>query len=337
MKHKALSGPLRGLVRRVRPNTERAAKAITLPAIGRASRLQGYLAIVLIVKDEGSYLAEWLEFHRMVGVDHVYIYDNGSTDDTAQVLQPYLQSGFVTRIPWATYDRLGRVQYQAFAHALANFGPLWRWLAFIDADEFLFPMRGDSLKSVLDAYEDLPGVAVQWHMFGTSGHKRRPRGLVIESYLERAPIPFPTREGNRLSKWKCIVDPTQVKAIGSPHLFVLIDGREGSYDEDRQWIAKDDLPTAASKILRLNHYCTKSEEELATKVAKGSAAKAARDGQPKIGAMRRAEVLATRTVKDDAILRFVPKLRERLANLSLQQAAETAEKLAATERAKSWS
>ena len=291
----------------------RSDKAIMLPKISRASALQGYLSAVVIAKNEASYLVEWFEFHRLVGFQHVYFYDNGSTDDTPQVLRPYLESGYVTLIPWASYDLDGRIQYQAYAHALCNFGPYWRWMAFIDVDEFLFPLQSDSLRTVLAAYDDLPAIVVQWHMFGPSGHKRRPAGLVIENYTKRAPVPSFAKDAKRLSKWKSIVDPTKVRAVSSPHAFTLEDGREGAYDEDRRWIVKSQQAKSVSRILRLNHYFTKSEEELATKMAKGSVgAKLKKNARPKTWAASRAESLDTQTVTDEAILRFAAQLRERL-------------------------
>ncbi len=38
-------------------------------------------AIAAIVKNEGRYLREWIEFHRLVGCTKFYIYDNNSTDN----------------------------------------------------------------------------------------------------------------------------------------------------------------------------------------------------------------------------------------------------------------
>ncbi|GMO23401.1 MAG: hypothetical protein Ta2B_02600 [Termitinemataceae bacterium] len=39
------------------------------------------LSIVAIVKNEASYIKEWIEYHRLVGVDRFYIYDDNSTDN----------------------------------------------------------------------------------------------------------------------------------------------------------------------------------------------------------------------------------------------------------------
>ena len=34
-----------------------------------------YLSICAIYRDEAPYLVEWIEFHRLVGVEHFYLYD----------------------------------------------------------------------------------------------------------------------------------------------------------------------------------------------------------------------------------------------------------------------
>jgi len=55
-----------------------------------------YLSVVAVLKDERPNLQEWLDFHLSVGVEHFYLYDNGSSDGSAEVLYPYIESGKVT-------------------------------------------------------------------------------------------------------------------------------------------------------------------------------------------------------------------------------------------------
>jgi len=57
-----------------------------------------YLAIAVIAKDEGRYIKEYIDFHLMVGVDRIYFFDNESTDNTREVLKPYIDSGKVIYI-----------------------------------------------------------------------------------------------------------------------------------------------------------------------------------------------------------------------------------------------
>ena len=57
------------------------------------------LAIAAILKDEGRYLKEWLDYHLAAGVDHFYLYDNDSTVNQAEVVKPYVEAGLVDYIP----------------------------------------------------------------------------------------------------------------------------------------------------------------------------------------------------------------------------------------------
>lgn len=54
------------------------------------------LAIVAILKNEGPYVKEWIEYHLIAGVDHFYLYDNGSLDNLKQEMQPYIDADVVT-------------------------------------------------------------------------------------------------------------------------------------------------------------------------------------------------------------------------------------------------
>ena len=56
--------------------------------------MKGYLSVCAIYKNEARYLAEWLEFHLLAGVEHFFLYNNDSTDDHREVLAPYLRAGW---------------------------------------------------------------------------------------------------------------------------------------------------------------------------------------------------------------------------------------------------
>jgi len=43
---------------------------------------------------------QWIEYHRLLGVEHFYIYDNNSEDTILARLQAYMDAGVVTYIHW---------------------------------------------------------------------------------------------------------------------------------------------------------------------------------------------------------------------------------------------
>lgn len=59
---------------------------------------RAYLAVCSMFKDEGPYLAEWIEFHRFMGVERFFLYDNLSSDSGRDVLEPLVSAGVVSLV-----------------------------------------------------------------------------------------------------------------------------------------------------------------------------------------------------------------------------------------------
>src|SRR5205823_2560568 len=156
---------------------------------------------------EASYLREWIEFHRLVGVERFFLYDHESVDDSREVLAPYIEDGTVVLHHWPVHPG----QLEAIDDCLERHRSDSRWIAFIDLDEFLFSGSGRPVSEILRDFEDFPGVVVNEAHFYTSGHRQRPPGLVIENYL--------TRDLNPEMWVKSIVDPARTLRTINAHLF----------------------------------------------------------------------------------------------------------------------
>jgi Glycosyltransferase family 92 len=274
------------------------------------SKTARYLSVVATIKNEGRYLREWIEFQRLMGVEQVYLYDNGSTDNTNEVLAAYVAEGFVITIPWMTFDTKAHAQLQSCAHALCNFGPQFRWMAFIDLDEFVFPVTARNLVDVLSGYEDCPSLSVPRFSFGFSGHEAPPAGLIIENYTARAPYP-PVPGHKKLIGYKSIVRPAEIIGVDSAHVFHLECGIKGGFDERRLLLTRSTRREnpAPGAVLRINHYFTRSRQEFAAKTSiRGDFGhfKARKKS-------RMANMIEHETVHDHTILRFAPALRKRIS------------------------
>ena len=114
------------------------------------------------ISDSERRLREWIIFHQLVGVDHIYVYDNSqpaqnSTSNTLFVsplktlVERYFSPESVSYIPWPcqvcsnnrpNHPNPGErsSQYAAEASCRERFGPETEWMAFIDTDEYLVPM-----------------------------------------------------------------------------------------------------------------------------------------------------------------------------------------------------
>ena len=53
------------------------------------------LGVTAIIRNEALYLEEWLDYHIVAGVDIFYLFDDDSSDNTVDVLKPYIDEGIV--------------------------------------------------------------------------------------------------------------------------------------------------------------------------------------------------------------------------------------------------
>ena len=130
------------------------------------------LAICSIFQNEARFMKEWLEFYKLVGVQHFYLYNNFSTDNYLKILNHYIKKGEVEVIDWNITNEGLNAQYTAFNDALRKTKGIVKWLAYLDLDEFLFPVQVNSLLDFLDEFEEFGGVCANWVMFGTSDVKK---------------------------------------------------------------------------------------------------------------------------------------------------------------------
>lgn len=150
------------------------------------------LSICAIFQDEAPYLVEWIEFHRLVGVDHFYLYNDRSSDDYLVVLDPYIKDGIVDLIdcPAENGETHFFNQRKAYARGLNKAKDTDKWLAIIDIDEFIVPKQVDTIKDMLKDYEDYYGVSIRWQKFGTSGYWEIPKDRLLTECLTKKAPPY---------------------------------------------------------------------------------------------------------------------------------------------------
>ena len=77
-------------------------------------------------------------------------------------------------MPWPVIP----VSPSCYVDFFKRFGSRSKWVAFFDADEFLFETAPGATIRVLRSNEGRPAVAVNWRYFGSAGHQVIPTGLV---------------------------------------------------------------------------------------------------------------------------------------------------------------
>lgn len=254
------------------------------------------IAVCAIFKDEAPYLLEWLAFHKMIGVDRFFLYDNGSTDGGADRVRRSSFARNVTLIDWP--DRPG--QLSAYNHFRVNHARRFTWAAFIDIDEFIMPLAGSSVRDVVmrEVYQPFAAILLQWLVFGPSGHDRRPAGLVIENYVRRLPS-----TANVSRHVKTLVRTEHLLGIDyTPHAAECSGPACNTRGEAVLPYAIQ--PTECHDVIVINHYFTKSQEDWEFKRRRGRG-----DSLEPYQERIFFDVADEAAITDTGAMRFVPRLR----------------------------
>lgn len=219
------------------------------------------LAVCAIAKNEGPYFKEWLDWHISQGVEKFYIYDNESTDCTREVLAPYIESGVVEYIYYPGYRR----QIAAYDDCIDRHRFDTRWLAFIDLDEFIVPLRDRSITEFLTGFEDSPVVEINWLIYGSGGAEKKSAVPVMERFRRHS---IPSHRLNR--HVKSIVNPRRVFTMTGCHEAARIDGvAADSHGDPITHNFREREPQ--QDVIRINHYAVRSKEEFIEKQNRGRA------------------------------------------------------------------
>lgn len=220
------------------------------------------VSIVCIVKNESPYISEWIRYHQSIGVDHFYIYDNDSDDDLIDELKKFKDVITYTRVK-------GKLrQLDAYNNALNRFSNQTKYLAVIDADEFIYcPEDNHKILPFLNyRFKDsnVGGLAVNWVIYGSSKLESKPEGLVTDNFVYHSYKDF---EKNKFIKTIC--NPRKVFDFTLSHAANYLPGYF-AVDENGDYVPWANTKEVNISHIRLNHYYSKSKEEFQEKRSRGS-------------------------------------------------------------------
>lgn len=269
------------------------------------------VAIAAIFQNEGPYLREWIEFHKLVGVQHFYLYNNDSEDNPREILADYINSGEVELLDWPsnknTWSRFCYgVQAKAYDNAIRKASGVAKWLALIDLDEFLFPAHENTLIECLNNhFNTCAGVYVNWQMFGTSGVKSiSPSELMIERLVMKAPVDYVANLDS-----KSIIRPEYATRCPGPH-FVVYKPGYGHVNSNLEPVGYANDGVYIDKI-RINHYWSRDEDYLYNqKIPRYQRFK--NPAYTNVAKQIEEKVTQLNQLYDDAILRYAPALRHNM-------------------------
>ena len=259
------------------------------------------MAVGAIFKDEAPYLKEWIEYHKLLGAEHFFLYNNESSDHYLEILNPYIAKGTVELFDWNEPDFQFSGQKKAYWDCIQKARGRVKWLAILDVDEYIVPKLEDSITALLSNYDrpEVGGLCINWQMFGTNNvAKIEKNELLIERLTLKAVENYPEN-----LHVKSIVRPERV--VEPPHVHYF-EYQPGCYHVDTNG---EQLPpgsrttTVVVDKAQINHYWTKDEHFFFNK----KVPRRQLWGDSMVTIMYRLDAL--NQIPDYTIQRFVPRLK----------------------------
>jgi len=219
------------------------------------------VCIVAILKDEERFLDEWIIYHKMLGVDHFFLYDDDPAFPLEEFTSPYRP--YVTAINWSPLDNLykGRSrQTRAYSHATVQSAQDYDWVLFLDADEFVALRRHETVQDFLNEFPPrVNAVSLNWHLFGHNGYWDDPEGLITSRLTRRMYIP--DKEVKTFSRPSHILLPIHSAHYCELEVHTRADANGNQF--------KVSLYPGKTDIAHINHYMCRSFHTWMMRVDRG--------------------------------------------------------------------
>lgn len=227
------------------------------------------VALCCIARLENEYIQEWIEHHRTIGVSQFFVYCNakhgeprvsdvlGDEKDVTIIPHP----GNVQQIP--AYNKFIRIDMHKYD---------FDWVGFIDVDEFVAPVMHRSIPELIrDCGDKSNGtLALQWMMFDSNGHEKKPSMGVREAYTRSYFYPC-VKSFWRKDSLKLLPMVYQVHTIG-PEVSAIGGFRLGPSHTERPPKERNKCRNESlCETAFIAHYMTKSVEEYKAKCIRGRA------------------------------------------------------------------
>lgn len=280
---------------------------ITPHALNRTDKRKCQIAICAVFQHEAPFLKEWIEYHRLIGVEHFYLYNNLSNDDYETVLLPYIKAGIVELFDYPGTPFTPVNQTVPYKHALQLTLKQSKWFAVIDIDEFIVVTKKNiNLYLYLEKkFPKVAGVVLNWQFYGTAGvWDLKPGELLIEKLTMKAPV---DHRSNFL--YKSIARTKYIADVAGPHLFQYIAGRHAVYADSSRFTHHHNFKKPPVDDIRINHYYFRTEKfYYEVKVPRREIYEKAK--KPK--QVHKDFIAEHNTVYDPVMLQYAPLLKRRM-------------------------
>ena len=247
------------------------------------------VVICAIAKNENLYLRDWVEYHKQLGVDRIYLYDNNDINGERfeEVIQDYINSRYVV-----VFDRRGiekglvfdenniNLQNKCYVETYNNLQIYsnYKWIFFIDIDEYIYVKEG-TLAEYLNSekYKDFDTIVFPWVIYNDNNKLKYEPGKLKQR--------FPTKAdyiSDSIFVKSCVRIGNNIKSASQFLLlhFMILEGEKVCYESGKpvEWIYefadfnKTGKPEKYKKVsypidkvddcnIVINHYRYKTLEE----------------------------------------------------------------------------
>lgn len=243
-------------------------------------------SLVACARWETPYIVEWLNYHRAIGFDHVFLYCND--DDPAELYErtlPFTQ-GDHPFVSFRFYPDQGE-QLGMYANFLKHDKDKTEWVGFLDIDEFIRLPGSVSVSEFIGQFDGIADcVLFNWIFFGPNGYKTPPALDTLSAYTLRQAAIHPFTKyiarssfltGAKLFDsslghgfWHCPVDKVE-----RPMRAVNVLGEDmGDYyqdfpDKPAAFVNDPDRKERLLSTAMIHHYAFRSEQAFLERVRRG--------------------------------------------------------------------
>ncbi len=204
------------------------------------------VSLVCIAKNEDDYIQEWIDYHKKIGFDDIFIYQNDwRWDGESENVHKIVLDG----------KNMQKTAYNVFYN---TYGKNYDWVAFFDIDEFLVLKKHSQIKDFISEYSEYNSIGINWVLFGDNGHDKLGE--------EKSVIKRFTKRQNGVNQHVKSIVKTKINLTMSEHTPSI-----WWVDTDKNLKSGFFNPDGNCDIAQFNHYFCKTKEEFIKKIERGRA------------------------------------------------------------------
>jgi hypothetical protein len=197
-------------------------------------------SIMIYVKNNVDLLQEWIEYHKKIGINHIYLID-GTNPSIVTQLDKEIKDGYVTYI----YDSKNITTDYASNLILNKYRNETVWLINLQLNEFIVLKNGQNINSLLSGYNNHGGLNIVEYTFGSNEHVTH-QNNTFEAYTKRV------GGKNVKLEYKPFLITDRTIRINSNSIMNI--RGYSMVDERNNIVAGNDVKVESNGIIQINRY-----------------------------------------------------------------------------------